>query len=73
MNKLFTLTCFYAGVWGALGFLATIVLGAVFCCAGWSQAWYIPVLILFALIGSVMIWRSVSKCCQRFNAASDSE
>jgi len=73
MNKLFTLTCFYAGVWGVLGFLVTIILGALFCCAGWSHTFYIPLLVLFALIGVVMIWRSVSKCCQRFRYAPDSE
>ncbi|RKD91870.1 hypothetical protein BC643_2238 [Mangrovibacterium diazotrophicum] len=67
MNKLFTLTCFYAGVWGILGFLVTIILGALFCCAGWSQAFYIPLLVLFALVGIAMIWRSVSKCCQQFH------
>jgi len=73
MNKLFTLTCFYAGIWGVLGFLVTIVLGAVFCCAGWSPTLFIPLLVLFALIGLAMIWRSVYKCCHRLNQTSEGD
>jgi len=72
MNKLFTLTCFYAAVWGILGFLVTIILGALFCCAGWSHSYYIPLLVLFGLIAVLMIWRSVSKCCKRLHDTSDS-
>jgi len=72
MNKLFTLTCFYAGVWGILGFLVTIILGALFCCAGWSHLYYIPLLVLFAFIGALMIWRSVYRCCKKAHEASDS-
>ncbi|WP_163710122.1 hypothetical protein [Mangrovibacterium lignilyticum] len=66
MNKLFTLTCFYGGAWGVLGFLVTIALGFVFCCAGWSQTLYISLLALFSLVGIVMTWKSVSKCCEKF-------
>jgi len=65
MKNIFVLSCFYLGVWGVLGFFATILLGFLFCCAGLSQEIYFGALIAFALLGIGMTYRSVSKECKK--------
>jgi hypothetical protein len=65
MKKIFVLSCFYLGLWGILGFFATILLGFLSCCAGISQELYFGALIAFALLAVSMTCRSVSKECKK--------
>ncbi len=65
MKKTLTLICFYLGLWGVLGFLATIAMGFLICCMGWSRNLYYILLVLVALFGIVMTCRSVYKCCSK--------
>ena len=65
MKKIFVLGCFYLGLWGILGFFATIILSFFSCCAELSQEIYFGALIVFAVLGIVMTCRSVSKECKK--------
>ena len=62
MKRVIALICFYLGLWGVLGFLATVLLGFLSCCAGLSKEIYYGALVGFALLAIVMTCRSVAKC-----------
>lgn len=65
MNKIVTLICYNLGLWGILGFFATIILGFLSCCANLpSQVFYIS-LILFAAIGLVTTTICVARGCKK--------
>ena len=67
MKKTVGLTCFYLGLWGFIGFIATIILSFLSCCAGIPKEIYFVSLFLFALVAIVMTCRSVSKECKNKN------
>ncbi|HKJ43670.1 MAG TPA: hypothetical protein VKA27_16350 [Sunxiuqinia sp.] len=62
MKNVVLLVFFYLGLWGVLGFFATILLGFLSCCAGLSEEIYFGALISFAIVAVVMTCRSVAKC-----------
>jgi hypothetical protein len=61
MKKIIVLAGFYLGLWGILGFFATILLGFLSCCAGLSKEIYLVLLLAFVLTAIVMAARSIFK------------
>jgi len=67
MNKVFILICYHLGLWGILGFLITLILGFLSCCANLSQNIFLSSLVAFALIGLIATSVCVSKGCKKTN------
>lgn len=65
MKKVIVLIGIYLGLWGILGFFATIILGFLSCCIGLSQEIYFGALISFMIVAIIMICHSVLKCSKR--------
>ncbi|QIA06746.1 hypothetical protein [Draconibacterium halophilum] len=65
MNKLLTLACYNLGLWGILGFFATIILGFVTCCANLSSTVFYTALIVFASIGLAATTICVVRGCKK--------
>lgn len=65
MKKVPVLFCFYLGIWGILGFIVTLFLGFISCCAKLSEPAFFILLGVFALMGIaasiICTWRSCSK------------
>ncbi|WP_321369190.1 hypothetical protein [uncultured Draconibacterium sp.] len=65
MNKILTLLCYNLGLWGILGFFATLILGFLTCCANLpAQVFYIS-LISFAAIGIIATTICVARGCKK--------
>ncbi|MEN8116414.1 MAG: hypothetical protein ABFS16_05515 [Bacteroidota bacterium] len=64
MKKVLVLVCYNLGLWGILGFFATLFLGFLACCADLSQNVFYGSLIVFALVGIVASAVCVSKGCK---------
>lgn len=64
MKKTVGLACIYLGLWGFLGFVATIILGFLSCCAGLPEEIFFTALAVFAIVAIGMTCRSVSKQCK---------
>lgn len=58
MKKVLVLLCYNLGLWGILGFFATLFLGFLSCCTNLSENIFFGFLIAFAVIGI-----SASVCC----------
>ena len=65
MKKLLVLLCYHLGLWGILGFFATLFLGFLSCCAHLSENIFYGFLIAFAVIGVVATTFCVSKGCKK--------
>lgn len=50
MKKLILLIVFYLGMWGILGFFATITLSFLACCIGVSEEFYVTSLVIFGIL-----------------------
>ncbi|QGY47651.1 hypothetical protein GM418_29480 [Maribellus comscasis] len=61
MKKLFLIAVVYLGLWGILGFFATIILSFLSCCFGVSKETYMISLGVFAFIAVAMTLKSVFK------------
>lgn len=65
MKKIFVLICYNLGVWGLLGFFATLIFGFLACCANLSQNVFYGALIAFAIISltatSIFVTREYKK------------
>ena len=67
MNKIVTLISYNLGLWGTLGFFATIILGFISCYANLpSQVFYIS-LISFAAIGLAATTFCVARGCKKYD------
>jgi len=51
MNKVPVLFCFYLGIWGILGFIVTLFLGFISCCAQIPELTFYVLLGIFAIAG----------------------
>ena len=65
MNKAFILICYNLGLWGILGFFATLILGYLACCANLSQNIFYGALVVFGLVGLATTAICVSKGCKK--------
>lgn len=65
MKKALILICYNLGLWGLLGFLATLVLGFLSCCANLSVNFFYGSLITFAVIGLVATSFCVLRGCKK--------
>ncbi len=65
MKKVFVLICYNLGLWGILGFFATLILGFLACCANLSENVFYGLLIGFAVIGISASLVCVSRGCKK--------
>jgi len=65
MNKIVTLICYNLGLWGILGFFATIILGFLSCCANLSPNVFYIALIAFAAIGITASAICIARGCKK--------
>ena len=65
MNKIVTLICYNLGLWGILGFFATIFIGFLSCCANLSSTVFYTALIVFAIIGLTATTICVARGCKK--------
>ncbi len=67
MKKLLVLICYNLGLWGILGFFATLFLGFLSCCVNLSENIFYAFLIAFAVIGITATSYCVSRGCRKTN------
>nr|WP_321353532.1 hypothetical protein [uncultured Draconibacterium sp.] len=65
MNKIVTLIFYNLGLWGILGFFATIILGFLACCANLTSTVFYTALIVFAIIGLTATTICVARGCKK--------
>ena len=65
MKRAFVLICYNLGMWGILGFFATLILGFLACCANLSENIFYGSLIFFALIGITATTICVKRGCKK--------
>ncbi|WP_321371197.1 hypothetical protein [uncultured Draconibacterium sp.] len=65
MKKILVLVCYNLGLWGILGFFATLILGFLSCCANLSENVFYGFLAFFALTGIVASAFCVSRGCKK--------
>lgn len=65
MKKILVLVCYNLGLWGILGFFATLILGFLSCCANLSENVFYGSLALFALTGIVASSICVARGCKK--------
>ncbi|WP_297087198.1 hypothetical protein [uncultured Draconibacterium sp.] len=65
MKKALVLVCYNLGLWGILGFFATLILGFLSCCANLSENVFFGFLAFFAVSGIVASAVCVSKGCRK--------
>ncbi len=65
MKKILVLICYNLGLWGILGFFATLFLGFLSCCANLSENIFYGFLIAFAVIGVAATSFCVSRGCKK--------
>lgn len=65
MKRAFVLICYHLGLWGILGFFATLFLGFLSCCANLPQNIFYGVLVAFAILGITVTAICVSRGCKR--------
>jgi hypothetical protein len=65
MKRAFVLICYNLGMWGILGFFATLILGFLACCANLSQNLFYGFLVLFAVIGITATTICVARGCKK--------
>jgi hypothetical protein len=65
MKKLLVLICYNLGLWGILGFFATLLLGFLTCCANLPEEVFFGALILFASAGLVATSICVVRGCNK--------
>jgi hypothetical protein len=51
MQKFLVLMCYHLGIWGFLGFIATLAIGFIACCTNISKPVYFILLGSFAAVG----------------------
>ncbi|HKJ77991.1 MAG TPA: hypothetical protein VKA10_00595 [Prolixibacteraceae bacterium] len=63
MPKVFALISYHLGIWGFLGFFATLIIGFIACCTNISEAVYYILLAIFAAVGiAVSVVCTTRKC-----------
>jgi hypothetical protein len=67
MKKVFALICYNLGLWGILGFFATLLLGFIACCTNLSPTVFYGLLILFAAVGITATTICVARGCKKAN------
>ena len=65
MKKILVLICYNLGLWGILGFFATLFLGFLSCCANLSENVFYGFLIGFAVLGIAATTICVSRGCKK--------
>lgn len=65
MKKIMLLICYNLGLWGLLGFFATLLLGFLSCCANLHENVFYTSLIIFAVVGLTSTAICVSKGCKK--------
>lgn len=65
MKKILVLVCYNLGLWGILGFFATLFLGFLSCCANLSESVFYGSLIAFAVVGITASSICVSRGCKK--------
>lgn len=65
MKKALLLICYNLGLWGILGFFATLIFGFLACCANLSQNIFFGLLIAFALVGITVTTTCVVRGCKK--------
>ncbi len=65
MKKILVLICYNLGLWGILGFFATLFLGFLSCCANLSENIFYGFLIVFAVVGITATSICVSRGCKK--------
>jgi len=65
MKKILVLICYNLGLWGILGFFATLFLGFLSCCANLPEKVFFIFLIIFAAIGLSATMICVARGCHK--------
>jgi len=65
MKKALVLICYNLGLWGILGFIATLLLGFLSCCANLPENIFYGFLVLFAAVGIIATTFCVSRGCKK--------
>lgn len=65
MKKIFVLICYNLGLWGILGFFATLFLGFLACCANLPEKVFFIALIVFAAVGLSATFICVARGCHK--------
>lgn len=65
MKRAFVLICYNLGLWGILGFFATLFLGFLACCTNLSESVFYVSLAIFALVGVTATGICVSRGCKK--------
>lgn len=65
MKKVLVLICYHLGLWGILGFFATLILGFIACCTNLSEVIFYVLLGIFAVIGVSATTYCISKSCTK--------
>ncbi len=65
MKKIMLLIFYNLGLWGLLGFFATLILGFLSCCANLHENVFYTSLIVFAVVGITSTVICVSKGCKK--------
>lgn len=69
MKKTIVLICYHLGLWGFLGFFATLVLGFLSCCANLPKNVFFIFLGIFAICALTATTICVSRGCKKFPQA----
>jgi len=65
MKRVFVLICYHLGLWGILGFFATLLFGFLSCCFHLSVDVFYGLLVAFALLGLTATTICVSRRCRK--------
>ncbi|MCY1720612.1 hypothetical protein OU798_09680 [Prolixibacteraceae bacterium Z1-6] len=67
MKKTIVLICYHLGLWGFLGFLVTLILGFLACCANLPASVFYIFLAIFAVVGVTATTICVSRGCKKIH------
>jgi len=65
MKKALGLLCYHLGLWGILGFFATLLFGFIACCANLSENVFYTSLVIFAIIAITATILCVTRGCKK--------
>jgi hypothetical protein len=65
MKKILVLVCYHLGLWGFLGFVITLLIGFIVCCANLSSEFFYTALVIFAVIAALAITYCIMRKCSK--------
>ncbi len=65
MKKVFVLICYHLGLWGFVGFVITLIIGFIACCANLSVTTFYVLLVAFATIAITVTTYCIIRKCKK--------